>query len=221
MLHELKIENPDVAINTLLWRIVPLRIVCLHIKFAVQAINMRKVIAEIAVSLDGFIEGPEGELDWLIFDEPSGEVSAFLSRFEVIFYGRIAYEKLGVHLVADNRVSEDSHLQQTLTHMRKYVFSKQVKHVAGNGMVINDHIRERVNRIKEEEGKDIWLCGGAKIIQQFAKLGLIDEYLLAVQPVVLGSGKRLFENMRFGLDFNLADMEKLSSGVVLLKYLSR
>jgi dihydrofolate reductase len=173
---------------------------------------MRKVIAEIAVSLDGYIEGPNGELDWLIFDEEQEYVNEFLSKFEVIFYGRVAYERFGAFFNREHNYTE------TVCSMRKYVFSNTVKHVPGNGMVINDNIEETVMQIREEEGKDIWLCGGAGIIQTFTSLNLVDEYILAVQPVVLGTGKRLFGNIPLPLKLDLIDTERLTSGVVILHY---
>jgi dihydrofolate reductase len=177
--------------------------------------TMRKVIAEIAVSVDGFIEGANGELDWLVFEEDANYVNVFLDRFDVIFYGRLAYERFGVFLSPD--MHEDS-FGRTLMEKRKYVFSRSRKHVEGNGMVIGDRIRERVVQIKEEEWKDIWLCGGARIIKTFASLGLIDEYILAIQPVILGSGKSLFQQLSKRIRLNLLNAEPLSSGVVLINY---
>lgn len=177
---------------------------------------MRKVIAEIAVSVDGFIEGPGGELDWLVFDEEQGYVNEFLSRFDVIFYGRMAYERFGVYLQESNDRCED--FAATVMNMRKYVFSRNMKHVAGNGMMINDNIKDEVKQIREEEGKDIWLCGGADIISTFANLRLIDEYMLAIQPTILGSGKPLFGNVDHPIRLELLEAERLNSGVVLLNY---
>ena len=177
---------------------------------------MRKIIAEIAVSVDGFIEGPGGELDWLVFDEGNSYVNEFLSRFEVIFYGRLAYERFGAALQAGADAQDDFRI--TLNNMRKYVFSRSVKHVAGNGMMVNDNIRETVKRIREEEGKDIWLCGGAEIINTFANMELIDEYMLAIQPTILGSGKPLFSRLDHRVRLQLLQAERLNSGVVLLNY---
>lgn len=176
---------------------------------------MRKVIAEIAVSLDGFIEGSDGGLEWLVFDEQPSYVHDFLSRFEVVFFGRVAYEKVGVYLLSS---SESSGYNATFSQLRKYVFSRTVKHVSGNGMVVNSDICEHVARIKAEEGKDIWLSGGGEIISLFASMNLIDEYILAVQPVILGAGKPLFCGVLQRIHLQLLNAEQLSSGVVILNY---
>jgi dihydrofolate reductase len=85
-------------------------------------------------------------------------------------------------------------------------------------MMVNGDIRETVKRITEEEGKDIWLCGGADIINTFANMGLIDEYLLAIQPTILGSGKPLFGHLDHRIQLELLHAERLNSGVVLLNY---
>jgi dihydrofolate reductase len=176
---------------------------------------MRKIIAEIAVSVDGFIEGKNGQLDWLVFDEEKSFVHHFLSRFDIIFYGRLAYERFGV-LPGESEVPEFT--IGPYTHIRKYVFTRSQKHVDGKGMVISNRLRENVMKIKAEEGKDIWLCGGANIIKKFASLGLIDQYILAIQPVVLGSGKPLFKHLPHRLQLQLLNAEVLSSGVVILNY---
>lgn len=179
---------------------------------------MRKVIADIAVSVDGFIESREADLDWLIFDEEIGFVEEFLSRFEVIFYGRVAYDRFGITGFGDDFSPFDKSISNRLNQMRKYVFTRSLKHVGGNGMVINHSIRENVQRIKEEEGKDIWLCGGAGIIKTFASLDLIDEYVLAIQPIILGRGKSLFNNLPRRINLKLLRAEALASGVVILNY---
>jgi dihydrofolate reductase len=174
--------------------------------------NMRKIIAEIAVSLDGYIEGPAGELDWLLFDERPSGVQEFFSRFDVIFYGRVAYERLGAYL-NDKVCAPDCRI-------RKYVFSNTLKHVGGNGMVIGKNLLEKVKEIKEEEGKDIWLCGGAEIIQTFSALDLVDEYVLAVHPVVLGTGKSLFKKEKNRMYLKLQAAQYLDTGVVILTYIN-
>ncbi len=184
---------------------------------------MRRIIAEIALSIDGYIEGPNGQLDWLTpissdFEE-TGFRHHFLSSFDTIFYGRIAYQKLGI-LQSFDKVPPEIFpgFNSMVNKMRKYVFSRSMKHVPGNAMVINENILSHVNRIKDEDGKDIWLCGGAGIIKSFSDLHLIDEYMLAVHPVILGCGKPLFGNIVNRLALKLMEKKKLTSGVVFLRY---
>lgn len=181
---------------------------------------MRKVIFEISISVDGFIEGPRGELDWRLFEEEIAFANKFLEDFDTIFYGRIAYEKLGIAHPTDAAKPEAVRtFKDTISMMRKYVFSRTIKHVAGNGMIINHYnIEEEVKRIRDEDGKNIWLCGGANILSTFIDLDLIDEYQLAVQPKVLGAGKPLFKNITDRVKLKHIETKKLNSGIALLCY---
>ena len=150
---------------------------------------MRKVILNLAVTLDGFIEGPNGEIDWCIADSAEmGEGSAF-----------------------------EKNLWGTVHSKKKYVFSKEPQQ-EGKTKFITSDIPARVNEIKSEPGKDIWLYGGAGIITTFMNMGLVDSYLLAVHPVILGGGKPLFSNIQHKVDLSLDSITSSKSGVVLLEY---
>ena len=180
---------------------------------------MRSVIFELSVSLDGFIEGPNGELDWLVYDEDVFDADAFLSAFDTIFYGRKTYEKMGVPEVTVSDLSEAEREFYYMLHgMRKYVFSRTEKHVRGNGMVVSENLEQEVMRIRDEDGKNIWFCGGADILKTFADLDLIDEYVLTVHPVLLSSGKPLFAGNKRPLNLRLTGKRDLKSGIVILHY---
>jgi len=179
---------------------------------------MRKVIFESAVSVDGFIEGPNGEFDWWNFYDGYYNALAFLSRFDTIFYGRKAYERFGAADKTEELPEGQRQFLEAVRYMRKYVFSRAKKHVAGNAMVVSDNIEAEVNRIREEEGRSIWFCGGAEIFRTFADLDLIDEYVLTIHPVVLRSGKPLFDGIKKPLNLELLDKRNLNSGVVKLHY---
>lgn len=181
---------------------------------------MRKIIFEIAVSIDGFIEGPNGEMDWLRCDEEVNYTSEMIERFDTIFYGRVTYERFGIERPVDEYLPErERDFNRTVNAMRKYVFSRKLKHMPGNGMMVNGNMLSEIRRLKDEEdGKDIWFCGGADLLTSFLDHDLIDEYVLAVQPVVLGSGKPLFKSLKKRLNLQLIRTENLPSGVVLLNY---
>lgn len=181
--------------------------------------RMRKVIFESAVSIDGFIEGPNGELDWLVLEETEDGVNGFLSGFDTIFYGRKAYERFGIPpSVTPDLPDAEREFYYAISTMRKYVFSRKRKHVPGNGMVVSENLEAEVIRIRGEEGKNIWFCGGADILKTFAELDLIDEYILAVHPVLLYSGKPLFASVKKPLNLKLINRYSLKSGVVILHY---
>lgn len=186
---------------------------------------MRKIILNLAVTLDGFIEGPNGEIDWLRMDTPPdadpGEESHFdqlFERIDTIFYGRISYEKWGEYQPADDAPLPEKKLWQGVHSKTKYVFSKSLKGEDKNVTFIHSDIEDKVHRIKEQPGKDIWLYGGAGLITSFMNLGLVDNYLLAVYPVILGDGKPLFSNLRNRVGLRLNRVVSSGSGVILLDY---
>ena len=182
---------------------------------------MRKIILNLAITLDGYIEGPNGELDWLVRDEEFdfGDIlNDILSDKDIIFYGRISYDKWGNSSPDENASQKIKDAYTLLQSKQKYVFSKTKKGDTTNAIFIDSNIKESVLKIKEQPGKNIWLYGGAKITTTFLNLDLIDEYRLAVHPVILGKGKPLFQNIEDRHTLTLIDAKGYKSGVTLLSY---
>ena len=168
---------------------------------------MRKVILGVAVSLDGFIEGPNGEYDWCLTDQDYG-LSDFFKRVDTIFVGRKTYEmSLGME-------GGDAGLPQ----FKEYIFSTTLSNVKDGAVLIKDNIKNEVEKIKKEKGKDIWLFGGASLTTSFMNLRLVDELSLAFHPILLGSGKPLFQHIQDRINLTLLDTKTYSSGLVSLTY---
>jgi dihydrofolate reductase len=182
---------------------------------------MRKIILNLAITLDGFIEGPNGELDWLVRDETIdfGDIlNEILSDKDIIFYGRISYDKWGHFQPDDNASQKLKDAYRLLESKQKYVFSRTKTGDGSNAIFINSNIEERVSEIKKQPGQHIWLYGGAKMVTTFLNLDLIDEYRLAVHPVIIGEGKLLFQNIETRHKLTLMDAKAYPSGVTLLTY---
>jgi dihydrofolate reductase len=178
---------------------------------------MRKIILDLAISLDGFIEGPNGEIDWCIMDEEMG-FEHFLADIDTIFYGRVSYELWG-HYQPDTNVSlTERKIWDQVHSKKKYVFSRNPKPEDHGATYISSEVASRVREIKSQSGKNIWLYGGANLITTFIDLGLVDLYRLSVHPVVLGAGKPLFLNVRDKINLHLQEMKAYTSGVTLLSY---
>lgn len=177
---------------------------------------MRKIILDLATTLDGFIEGPNGETDWCIMD-PEMNFEAFLSTIDTIFYGRISYDIWG-NFQPDN-LSDEAELKfwKDIHSKKKYVFSGQYRQ-DDNADFIGTNIENEVIKIKNQQGKDIWLYGGASLITTFIRLDLIDRYRISLHPVVLGSGKPLFKDLKERINLNLIKTNTFKSGVVQLIY---
>jgi dihydrofolate reductase len=177
-------------------------------------IDMRDIILDLAVSLDAFIEGPNGETDWCIMED---DFPGFLSGIDTIFYGRVSYDMWGNYTPEVSAGLSEQVLWKQVHSKQKYVFSRESR-VDENAIFISNDIPEKVMEIKKQKGKDIWLYGGANLIKSFINLGLIDTYRISVHPVVLGSGKPLFEGLKDRLNLKLIETNRFSSEVVQLVY---
>lgn len=177
---------------------------------------MKKVILDLAVSLDGFIEGPNGEIDWCIMDDDMN-FDGFLETIDTIFYDRVSYDAWGNYQADANASPAEQKLWQAVHSKHKVVFTGQHREDE-RATFIHSNIANEVNSIKNEAGKDIWLYGGASLIKTFIELGLVDIYRLSVHPVVFGSGKPLFEDLQQGLNLKLVANNVFKSGVVQLVY---
>lgn len=177
---------------------------------------MKKVILDLAVTLDGFIEGPNGEIDWCIMDDDM-DFDGFLSDIDTIFYGRVSYDAWGNFQPDENASSAEKALWDGVHSKKKYVFSSQ-NQKDNNAIFLNSDISQQVNEIKKQTGKDIWLYGGASLIKTFIQLNLIDIYRISVHPTVLGNGKPLFEDLKNRIELKLLKTNIFKSGVVQLIY---
>ncbi|NQF13055.1 dihydrofolate reductase [Brevibacillus sp. HB1.3] len=179
----------------------------------------RRIILDLAVTLDGFIEGKNGEVDWCIMDAEMGFVH-FLHQIDTILYGRKSYDLWGQYTPENEHTDTEKEIWGLVHGKEKYVFSKTQKGTDHKAIFINDNILEEVNLLKNKPGKDIWLYGGASLITTFINLELVDEFRLSVHPVILGEGKPLFTDIKQRLNLSLVNTKTLSSGVVQLIYQS-
>lgn len=180
---------------------------------------MKKVILDLAVTLDGFIEGPNGEIDWCIMDDDM-QFDDFVASVDTIFYGRVSYDAWGNFLPGADAGAAEKSLWQGVHSKQKFVFSHQAREDQ-RATFINGDIVGQVTKIKALPGKDIWLYGGASLIKTFIDLNLVDVYRISVHPLALGSGKPLFENLKERLNLHLIKTNVFRSGVVQLIYESQ
>jgi len=162
---------------------------------------MRKIILGVAVSLDGYIEGPKGEYDWCFSDQDYG-MKEFLQGIDAIFYGRKSFEMAG----------------NVFPKKQAYVFSNTLAKQPKATTLVKGDIAAEVTKIKQAAGKDIWLFGGASLTSSLVKAGLVDEFWLSVHPIVLGAGKPCFEKISQRLPLKLIETKSYSTGLVSLKY---
>jgi len=180
---------------------------------------MRKVILSLAISFDGKIEGPYGEIDWLPFNEEAGTIiSTFLKEIDTVLYGRVSYEAWGAYTPAADSSDFEKDIYNTLSKMTKYVFSTTTTSFACNPIVVSSNIKQAVENLKKQPGKNIWLYGGAKLVTTFMNLDLVDEYRIAIAPIVLGAGKPLFKDIDHRVPLKLAEVKSYPSGMLEVVY---
>ena len=174
---------------------------------------MRKLIVGFAVSLDCYIEGPNGEYDWIIYDkEQYKELAEHWKKIDAMFYGRKTYE--AVLKMKDTSKEKNN----PFAHMKHYVFSDSLSEVKKEFILISGDTSNQVMKIKNEPGKDIAVFGGAEFACSLINLKLVDELVLAICPVLLGNGKPFFSNIRERNYFTLKENKTYSSGLVSLTY---
>ena len=168
---------------------------------------MRKIILGLAVTLDGFIEGPNGEYDWCFTDQDYG-LDEFYQRIDALIMGRRSYEE-----------AKKYEGQNAWAHMTTYVFSRTMKPADDPRVIlVPDGSEEAIQKIRQQPGKDIWLFGGADLTRQFINTALIDELWLSVHPILLGGGKPLFHDIHGRKPLKLLESKTYETGLVSLKY---
>jgi dihydrofolate reductase len=183
---------------------------------------MRKVIYGMMVSLDGYIETPGWEIDWILIDEELHKyVNDQESAVDTYLYGRRMYELMARFWpTADEDPSAPDYVVEYARiwrRMPKVVFSKTLERVEWNARLVREDVAGEISRLKQQPGKDLEVSG-ADLASTVMRLGLIDEYRLYVQPVILGGGKRMLPALDQRIDLRLLETRTFSSGVVLLRY---
>ena len=183
---------------------------------------MRKIILMMSVSLDGFIAGPNGELDWhLVDDELHAHFNEQLAAMSAFLDGRVMYEEMARFWpTADEDPASTRQMVEYARiwrDMPKIVFSRTLARADWNTTILREVVPEEMQRLKAQPGGDMAL-GGADIAATFMRHNLIDEFRIYVHPAVIGRGKPLFEPADVYINLRLAETRTFGNGVVLLRY---
>jgi dihydrofolate reductase len=182
---------------------------------------MRKLIYSMGVSLDGFIAGPQGEIDWSAPDEELHRFHNQQTReLGAQLCGRRLYEEMVFWETADENPSAAEYVLEFARiwkNLPKIVFSKTLEKVEGNARLVRDGVAEEVAKLKEQPGKDLSV-GGAGLASTCMRLGLIDECRLFVSPVVLGGGTPYFPPLDERINLELVETRTFGSRVIYVRY---
>ncbi|MDO3644938.1 dihydrofolate reductase family protein [Mucilaginibacter sp. L3T2-6] len=186
---------------------------------------MRKIISFMHISLDGFVAGPNGEMNWIKVDEELFDhVGKRISETDTALYGRVTYDMMQSYWPeAGNKPGASKHdieHSQWYNQANKIVLSKTMKgEELPNTTIISDNLSDRLNEIKQQPGSEIALFGSPTATHALMQQNLIDGYWLFVNPVILGEGIPLFANIKDKTKLKLLATRQFTNGVTELSYI--
>jgi len=181
---------------------------------------MRKIIVSNYVTLDGFMAGPNGEIDWFLWNEETAQYAKELAKsIDTILFGRVTYELMANFWPTPAADSEDPVITAYMNDTAKIVFSNTLEKADWkNTKVVKEINPEEILRMKQKPGKNLVIYGSGSLVSSLTQLGLIDDYLIFINPVVLGHGKPLFKGLKDRHLLKLINTKIFKNGVVLLHY---
>ncbi len=178
------------------------------------------------ISLDGFVAGPNGEMDWIKVDqEIFDHVGKRISQGDTALYGRVTYQMMESYwpTAADKPGASRHDIEHSKWYkdVRKVVLSNTMKGAGANTKIISDNLTSQINEIKQSNSsnEDILLFGSPRATHALIQLNLIDGYWLFVNPVILGRGIPLFKDIKEKIKLKLLTTQQFSSGVTELNYI--
>jgi dihydrofolate reductase len=184
---------------------------------------MRKLSAFIQVTLDGYFAGEDGDIGWAHRDSDDAEWNAFVAGNAkaggVLVFGRITYEMMASYWPTPLAEQNDPVVAERMNHLEKIVFSRTLDQASWNNTtLVDDDAATWLRRMKQTPGEDMAILGSGSLVSQLAQEGLIDEFQVVVNPVVLGRGRTPFEGLDEDLDLALVSSRTFGNGNVLLCY---
>ena len=191
---------------------------------------MRKLKLQIQMTIDGFVSGPNGELDWMEWnwgDDIKNYVNDLHSSVDTILLGRKMTDGFITHWTSvvdkhdesTQELKENYEFAKKMIDTPKVVFTKTLtSHNWINTTLANGDLNEEVNKLKTQNGKDIIVYGGAGFVSSLIKNNLIDEYNLFINPTAIGNGLEIFRGLESKMNLLLSVSKAFECGIVLNKY---
>jgi dihydrofolate reductase len=181
---------------------------------------MRKLLVFNLVTLDGYFEGPNRDISWHNVDAEFNEYAvAMLDSVDMLLFGRVTYDLMASYWPTPDAIKNDPIVAEKMNSLPKIVFSRTLSKPGWNNTrLAKENIGEEIKTMKKQPGKDMALLGSGSIMSELAQRGLIDEYRIMVNPVVLGDGNPLFKGIRDRLKLQLIKTRAFRNGNVLLYY---
>ncbi len=186
--------------------------------------TMRKIISHMHVTLDGFVAGLNGEMDWIIIDNEAFDfVGNLTNQSDTAIYGRVTWEMMDNYwpTAANNpkATKHDVEHSNWYNSVEKFVISDSMKsRKKEKTTFIGDDITQEIKKLKDESGKNILLFGSPSVVRFLMKENLIDEYWLYLNPVILGKGISMFAELKNKIELSLKSSKVFNCGVIALQF---
>ncbi len=182
---------------------------------------MRKLVVFNQVTLDGYFAGMNGDTSWAHKEDT--EWNAFVadnaSAGGLLLFGRITYDLMAGYWPTPQAIKNAPIVAEQMNNLPKVVFSRTLNKASwSNTKLVNGDMAAEIRKMKKEPGKDMAILGSGSIVSQLAQEGLIDEYQIVVNPVVLGRGRTMFDGVKEKLTLKLRKTRTFGNGNVLLCY---
>jgi dihydrofolate reductase len=185
---------------------------------------MRKLIFFMHTSLDGFVAGLTGEMDWIKIDDAMFDfVGTMTDKADTALYGRVTYQMMEAYWPTagekPNASKHDIEHSRWYNKVSKIVLSRTIKAIGQNNTkVISENISDNINKLKQQDGKNILIFGSPSASNSLLNQGLVDEFWIFVNPILLGQGIPLFKDITESVKLSLIETKTFDSGVIALHY---
>ena len=186
--------------------------------------NMRKLKLQVQMTVDSYIAGPNGEMDWMTLpwtEDINAYVNEIMDTVDTIVLGRKLAEGFIPYWagVAANPENPEFASGKQFSDMHKVVFTQTLDQSEwGNTVLAKGDLVDEITQLKNQEGQDLYACGGATFVSALIKHGLIDEYHLFINPTAIGNGMPIFKEIKDSQNFQLMLSKSFDCGIVALKY---
>lgn len=182
---------------------------------------MRKLAVFNSVTLDGYFVDTKGDMSWAHKDDPewNGFVADNARGEAVLVFGRVTYEMMASWWPTPQAMQSMPAVAERMNSLQKVVFSRTLQQASwSNTTLVKDDLVSSIRKMKREPGHDLVILGSGRIVAQLAQAGLIDEYQIALNPIVLGAGRTMFAGITGRLNLKLTQTRSFANGNVFLRY---
>jgi dihydrofolate reductase len=178
------------------------------------------LLFQMMISLDGYFEGPERQIDWHTVDDKFNNYAVeLMNSVDALVFGRVTYQLMETYWPSEDASKNDPVVAGIMNSHKKIVFSNTLKEVKWNNtQLIKGDAVEEMGKLKEQNKKDMVIFGSSDLAASLIPHGLIDEIRIIMSPVILGEGKTLFEGIRERHTLKLKNSKVFGNGNVLLSY---